>query len=61
MSPLSSEDDVVVVLRSDVDLGDIPALAETFHAVTLKRKFPNPYLPKLLRRIDDGLLPRADD
>ncbi|MEM6818677.1 MAG: LysR family transcriptional regulator [Pseudomonadota bacterium] len=38
------------------DFGEIPALAETFHAVTLKRKFPNPLLPKLLRRIDDGLV-----
>ncbi|MEL7022939.1 MAG: LysR family transcriptional regulator [Pseudomonadota bacterium] len=44
-----------------VDFGDIPALVETFHAVTLKRKFPNPFLPKLLRRIDDGLLPKAHD
>ncbi|MEM8984390.1 MAG: LysR family transcriptional regulator [Pseudomonadota bacterium] len=38
-----------------VELAELPGITETFHAVTLARRFPNPLLPMVLRRIDAGI------
>lgn len=44
-----------IVVRDELDTGDLrelaqlPKLMETFHAITLKRRFPNPLVRELIR------------
>ncbi|MFK8052460.1 MAG: LysR family transcriptional regulator [Woeseiaceae bacterium] len=50
-----------IVVRDELNDGtlmefaELPGLTETFHAVTLPRKFESSVLQSLLRRIDDGI------
>ncbi len=39
------------------EIARLPGLHETFHAVTLKRRFPNPLLRQLLEQVEDGDAP----
>ncbi len=37
-----------------VEVDRLPGISETFHAITMKRRFPNPLLAELLEPVGDG-------